>query len=369
MPLTRRALGLGLFGAATAVGAGVEAVKSKPGLLAGFGPAASLTGFVGGEKEGLLADPEIIAELRRAGFILDARRAGSIEMVRDPALLRQEPAFLWPSSAVVGDIARRGGLNILREAVVLNVPMALFSWDRIADGLVAGGLARKLGPRHYELALERLLPALIEGRAWSALGVVGQPGRARLLATDPNRSNSGFMFAGLAANLLAGDVATGALLDRHLPSLTRLFGAMGFKPPSSARLFEDYLAGGPGVQPLIVGYENQLIEWVLADPERWRRVEASAPARPVLIYPRPTVLSAHPILALRREAVPLVEALTRPALLERAWTQHGFRGPLGAETPAPPPVVGEFIRPGIDDVTPMPDATTMLRLIAALETA
>ncbi|HEY4250289.1 MAG TPA: hypothetical protein VGM87_03775, partial [Roseomonas sp.] len=328
MPIARRSLGLGLFGASAAAGAGMEVVRSNPG----FRPATSLTGFVGGEKEGLLADPEIVAGLRGAGFALVDRRAGSIEMVRDPALLRQDPAFLWPSSAVVGDIARRGGLTILREQVVLNVPIALFSWDRIADGLVNGGLARQLGPRHYELALDRLLPALLEGRAWSALGVGGQSGRARLLATDPNRSNSGFMFAGLAANVLAGDVASGPLLDRHLPDLTRLFGAMGFKPPSSARVFEDYLAGGPGVQPLVVGYENQLIEWVLADPERWRRVEASAPARPVLIYPRPTVLSAHPVLALKREAVPLIDALMQPLLQERAWTHHGFRGPLGADT-------------------------------------
>jgi hypothetical protein len=30
-------------------------------------------------------------------------------------------------------------------------------------------------------------------------------------------------------------------------------------------------------------------------------------------------------------------------------------------------VVAEFIRPSVDEVLPLPDATTMLRLIAALE--
>jgi hypothetical protein len=368
MPLTRRTIGLGLFGAAAAAGAGSELVGARPSLLGRFGPVTTLFGFVGGEKEGLLADPGIVDELRGAGFRLDARRAGSVEMVRDPALLRQEPAFLWPSSAVIGDIARRSGLPIRAEAAILTVPMAIFSWDRIADGLVAGGLARRIGPRHYDLALDRLLAALLEGRAWSELGVAGQGGRARLLATDPNRSNSGFMFAALAGNVLAGDVLTEAALDRHLPQLVRLFGTMGFKPPSSARLFEDYLAGGPGVQPMIVGYENQLIEWVLADPDRWRRVEAASPVRPVLIYPRPTVLSAHPLLALRPEAEPLARALLAPGLQERAWTRHGFRSPFGADAPAPPPVVAEFIRAGVEEVLPMPDAATMLRLIAALET-
>ena len=368
MALSRRSLGLGLFGATAAGAAGLEALRDNPGLLGGLGPATGLTGFVGGEKEDFLADPAVAAALRSAGFVITPRRAGSIEMVRDPALLRQQPAFLWPSSAVAAEIAHRGGLTILREEVILNAPIVLFSWDRIAEGLVAGGLARKLGPRHYELALDRVLKALLEGKDWAALGVPGQFGRARLLVTDPTRSNSGFMFAGLAATLLAGEVATGPLLDRILPDVVRLFAGMGFKPPSSARLFEDYIAGGPGVAPLILGYENQLVEWVLDDPERWKRVEAAAPARPVMVYPKPTVLAAHPLLALRREAVPLVDAMLRPAVQEQAWSRHGFRGPLGAGGPALPTAVAGFIRPSIDDAVPMPDAATMLRLIAALET-
>jgi len=368
MALPRRTLGLGLFGVTAGVSGIAGALRDSPGLLGSLGPATTLMGFAGGEKEAFLDDPEVIAALRGNGFVLQARRAGSVEMVRDPALLRQEPAFLWPSSAVVAEIARRGGLSVLREETILNAPMVLFSWDRIAEGLAAGGLARRLGPRHYELALDGFLRAVLDGRDWAALGVAGQFGRARLLSTDPNRSNSGFMFAGLAANVLGGgQVASGAALDRLMPDLLRLFGGMGFKPPSSGRLFEDYLAGGPGVQPMILGYENQLIEWVLADPARWQRVEASAASRPVMLYPRPTAFSAHPLLALRRDAMKLADALLRPALQHLAWTRHGFRGPLGAGGPALPAVVAEFIRPSVDEVLPLPDATTMLRLIAALE--
>ena len=75
---------------------------------------------------------------------------------------------------------------------------------------------------------------------------------------------------------------------------------MGYKPRSSGKMFEDYLAGGPGAQPLVVGYENQLVEWVLQDEARWRRLEAAAPAKPVILYPRPTVFSAHPLIAIDR---------------------------------------------------------------------
>ena len=50
-----------------------------------------------------------------------------------------------------------------------------------------------------------MLKAIIAGETWDACGVA-LFGRARIVSTDPNRSNSGFMFAGLAASLLSGDV-------------------------------------------------------------------------------------------------------------------------------------------------------------------
>ena len=65
-----------------------------------------------------------------------------------------------------------------------------------------------------------------------------------------------------------------------------------------------------------------------ADPERWKRVEANAPAKPVILYPRPTVFSAHPLLSLVKESDGLIDALMSDQLLELAWQDHGFRGPL-----------------------------------------
>ena len=113
-------------------------------------------------------------------------------------------------------------------------------------------------------------------------------GRARSSSTDPNKSNSGFMFAGLTASRLSGDVIALDSLGRIDGDVATVFRRMGYKPPSSGKLFDDYVAGGAGAQPLIVGYENQLIEWVLQDADRWKRVEASAPSKPVILYPRPT---------------------------------------------------------------------------------
>ena len=171
------------------------------------------------------------------------------------------------------------------------------------------------------------------------------------------------MFAGLTANLLSGDVVTLDTLGRVDGDVGTIFKRMGFKPSSSGKLFDDYVAGGAGAQPLVVGYENQLVEWVMQDPERWKRLEASAPAKPVMLYPRPTVLSAHPLISLVREADELVDALTNEATLELAWEDHGFRGPLGTIGKTQSVLLHTRMLDAINAVLPMPEAAAMMALI------
>jgi hypothetical protein len=161
------------------------------------------------------------------------------------------------------------------------------------------------------------------------MGVKDLYGRGRVVSTDPNKSNSGFMFAGLAASLLSGDVVTLESLGRISDDVTTVFRRMGFKPPSSGKLFDDYIGGGAGAQPLIIGYENQLVEWVLQDAERWKRLQDTASAKPVILYPTPTAFSAHPLITTDRTADELIDALMSESLLELAWEDHGFRGPWG----------------------------------------
>ena len=67
-------------------------------------------------------------------------------------------------------------------------------------------------------------------------------GRARVVSTDPNKSNSGFMFAGLTASLLSGDVIALESLGRIDGDVATVFRRMGYKPPSSGKLFDDYVA-------------------------------------------------------------------------------------------------------------------------------
>jgi hypothetical protein len=218
-------------------------LRNHPEIAGPLGEPRRLFGFAGGEKEGFLANARVKGVLEHGfGLILDGRRAGSVEMVRERALLDQKPQFLWPSSSVLVEVARTSGMKISRDQVIFNSPIVLYSWDRVADGLVKGGLAEPAGGPRYKVDLLKLLKAIIAGETWAAIGVADLFGRARVVCTDPNRSNSGFTFAGLAASLLSGDVVMPDTLNRVDGDVATVFRRMGFKPPSSGKLFDDYVA-------------------------------------------------------------------------------------------------------------------------------
>src|SRR5262249_3967591 len=259
--------------------------------------------------------------------------------------------------------------KISGDQVIFNSPIVLYSWDRIADGLVKGGFAQPAGGPRYTVDLLKLLKSIVAGETWAALGVADLFGRARVVSTDPNKSNAGFMSAGLTASLLSGDVVVLETLSRIDGDVATVFRRMGFKPPSSGKLFDDYIAGGAGAQPLIVGYENQLVEWVLQDAERWKRLEASAPAKPVVLYPQPPVFSTHPLISIEPQAHERIAALMSETLLEMAWEDHGFRGPLGTVGKARNALLQSRLIERIDAVLPMPDAPVMLALLDRLAAA
>lgn len=366
MAITRRAFGLGLLGVSVAATGGYFLVKDRPELQGLLGNRTSLFGFMGGEKQSFLEDPDVVRALGGFGLVLDARVAGSVEMVRQPALLSQNPQFLWPSSAVMVDLARQNGVAIRRDQVVLNSPIVVYSWQPVVDGLIKTGLASQAADGHYELDLKALLDAILSNTQWSTLGVDALYGRARIVSTDPNRSNSGFMFAGLALNLIAGDVANAAALAQYGPNVQAIFSAMGLKSSSSGKLFDQYLAGGLGAEPMVVGYENQLVEWILADTARWDRVKSSGGAKPVVLYPRPTAYSAHPLITIAPEADRLLDVLMDQKLQELAWTRHGFRGPLGTFTGAANDAIKGLLPADISAVLPLPAADVMLDLLKLL---
>lgn len=363
MIVSRRALGLGLLGLSVGGTAAYLYVGNRPGLLGSIGRIDKLFGFAGGEKQALLADPAVVAALEGYGLSLDARQAGSVEMVREPALLSQNPQFLWPATAILAELARKSGVKVRKDEAIFSSPLVVYSWTSVAGALEKNGLVTRFDGDHRGLDLAKLLRAMLDKKTWADEGITDLYGRVRLVATDPTRSNSGFAFAGLVANLLSGDVMTVDKLGAIQPQVTAVFNGMGFKPPSSGKLFDDYIGGGPGALPLAVGYENQLIEWILADPARWQRVNAGGADRPVILYPMPSVLATHPLLTIDAKSDRLIEALLSPPVQKLAWEGHGFRGPLGASAGDLAARLGASLPARISSVVPMPDADTMLRMV------
>src|SRR5882757_677557 len=167
MAISRRAFGIGLLATSGAGTGGYVYLRQHPEIAGRFGEPKRLFGFAGGEKEGFLANARVRDLLeRRFGLILDARRAGSVEMVRERTLLDQKPQFLWPSSSVLVEVARSSGLKISRDQVIFNSPIVIYSWDRIADGLVKGGLATPAGGPRYTVDLLKILKALLARETW-----------------------------------------------------------------------------------------------------------------------------------------------------------------------------------------------------------
>ncbi len=146
-----------------------------------------------------------------------------------------------------------------------------------------------------------------------------------------------------------------------------MFRRMGFKPPSSGKLFDDYVAGGAGAQPLIVGYENQLVEWVLQDADRWKRVEANAPAKPVILYPLPNRIlgaSADQHQSRRRRADRCADGARACSNSPgRTTASAALLGTVGRARNA---LLQSRLIERVDAVLPMPDAPVMLALLDRL---
>ena len=104
----------------------------------------------------------------------------------------------------------------------------------------------------------------------------------------PTRPNPipAICFAGLLANTLCGGVADESNLAEILPRLQNIFQKLGYMESSSSDLFDQFLKTGMGAKPLIAGYENQLLEFAVENPDTWEQIKGDI----VIMYPTPTRL-------------------------------------------------------------------------------
>jgi ABC-type Fe3+ transport system substrate-binding protein len=299
-----------------------------------------LRGSIGGEKSALLADPAFATLLKaRYGLVLETDKRGSLEMVTDSTTTGKD--FLWPSSSVALALYKDSGKPLVASENVLNSPLVLYTWAKVAETL-----------ERQKLDFPKLVAAAESSKSWKELGLPELYGKVVLYTTDPVKSSSGNLYAGLLQTVL-GEGSAG--------KIKALIAAQGFQESSSDTLFAQYISRGIGDKPLIIGYEAQLIDFARTSPEKY----ATQKAQLRVIYPKPTVWSSHPVLALTENGKKLIAALQDPEIQKLAWERHGFRSATGVVND--PKACGvENVPATIESVVPVPDSKHMQALLDAL---
>lgn len=322
-----------------------------------------VAGYYGGEKEEFLKDPDVQQILKdKYCLSVNARKAGSVEMVRDLPLSANDD-FLWPSSQVSLALYKDRGGSVAGSDNIFNSPLVLYTWGPVVDALIKSKIVEQRADSLYVIDMPKLVTMIADGKKWSDVGLPQLSGRMNIRTSDPRFSNGGFIFAGLLASTFNnGEIPEDANIDAVMPKLLLFFSRLGFMEQSSKDLFQQYLTTGMGAKTIVAGYESQLVEYILQNPDQKQQILQSVR----VVYPAPTVWSSHPFIARTAKGKRLMEALKDPQIQEIAWKKHGFRSGI-ASIVNDPKVLGITGMPTrIDAVIEMPSPSVMEKILQAL---
>jgi hypothetical protein len=319
--------------------------------------------FFGGEKSALLRNPKVADIIDdRYKITLTATQAGSVEQVTTLDYAGRD--CLWPSNEVTVELARNAGRPVQAATTIFNSPIVFFAWADVAEAMVAKGMVTQRNDGLLTADITRIAAAVDQGARWKEDLGLNIYGPFRIFSTHPAKSNSGNVWSGLLSIVFNnGTPPNLAQIDAILPRLTAYFQAMGHMESSSGDIFENFLKQGMGARPIIVGYENQLVEFLTVNAAYADLIRDKIR----VIYPEPTVFASHPLISLTPACSRLAEALQDPDLQAIAWAEHGFRtGLIGVEND-PAALKSATLPATVDLVVPMPPAAVMERIIAAVE--
>lgn len=319
-----------------------------------------ITGYIGGEKIGLVDDPEVKKILlNKMKLTLHYQKSGSLDMIRLDHTGRD---YLWPSSQTALDLYEKTYGKPPQSEIVFNTPIVLYTRQIVADALIKAGYVTEKDGVHF-LDMKAFLPVLENGERWENLGLPLY-GSVLVSTTNPTKSNSGNMFAGLLANMINdGNVVTLDRADAVIPRLKALIERLGYMETSSADIFSQFLKTGVGARPLVAGYESQLLEFAHTNPKDYEQVKDDI----VLLYPVPTVWSSHVYIALSDKGKTGLQALLMPEIQTLAWEKHGFRTGINAANVDTSKLGVPGVAPVISQIIQMPDSQVMEKLIHSLE--
>jgi hypothetical protein len=329
-----------------------------------------VNGYGGALKVSFMEDPEVAAILaEKYGLQVDITAVGSIDLACGMPL-KDDDDFVWLGDSVALAIyANRGatypdrGCTMLRSDDVYNSPIVLYSWAPVVDALVAAGVAETTADGAYTLDFAKLVDLMMAGTTWAEIGLPQLHGRIIVHTTDPNRSNSGLLFAGMLANTLnGGDVVNATTVTPLLPEMQGYFQRLGLMRPTSGDLFEQFLITGIGGKPIVALYESQIPEFLEDNPSYRAQIQQQVR----ILYPEPTVWASHPFVVRNDNANLLLDALKDPEIQRLAWENHGQRPGVPSVVIDPDAIPVPGILREVISVTSMPALEEMDRILAAI---
>jgi hypothetical protein len=281
--------------------------------------------LTGSEKEKFLTDPDLAKVLAAEGIQLVVQKAGSREIATRPDLKTFDVAYPAGAHAAV-KIAQVTGSK--RTFSSFYTPLAVASWKTLTPVLEKSGLVAQKDGSLFIVDMAKLVDMMEKGTRWKDLpgNTVYSVGKSILVtSTDVRKSNSGGLYLGLASYVANGNnvVENDADVEKVAPGMIGLFSRQGFQESSSAGPFEDYTAMGIGKAPLVMVYEQQFLEYVFAH-------DTPNPDM-VLLYPSPTILSKHTIVALSDNGARFAQVMTANAKVASIAQRYGFRTPDSTE--------------------------------------
>ena len=308
-------------------------------------------GYTGGSKDGLLQDPEVTRILaERYHLRVEYKKLGSLGQCTVPAADLAKTDWIWPGNELSLVRCNEALGHQLPFVTVFHSPIVFYSWDVVTDALVQQGLVQQHDGVYYVDDMLHFTRVLWNPPAWKDLGLAQLNGRFEVRTTDPTKSNSGDVyFAILATMRLGNTLPTEATIVPVLPELKDYLDKLGYVEPSTEELFKRCVGTGVGKCPIFVAYESQLIEYLLQNeherPETLKHIR--------FIYPRPTELGRHTLIALTPNGEALQRAMLDKDIQTLAATRHGFR--IGPNAPADIP----GLAPAVESVIQMPAPKVM----------
>jgi hypothetical protein len=319
--------------------------------------------LTGSEKEKFLSDAELAKVLSGEGISITVQKAGSREIATRPDLKSFDVAYPAGAHAAV-KIAQNTGSKL--TFATFYTPMAVASWKSLVPVLEKSGLISRKDGAVYIGDMAKLVEMMQKGTRWKDLpgNTTYAVGKSVLVSsTDVRKSNSGGMYLALAAYIANGNnvVDNESDADRVAGSMVGLFSRQGFQESSSAGPFEDYTSMGIGKAPLVMIYEQQFLEYILSRPNPNPDM--------VLLYPVPTILSKHTLVALTANGARFAQVMTTNPKVNSIAQRYGFRTQDSAELFAAVEAKKLVIPHTVVDVIDPPSYDILEKLIGRVDAA